>query len=97
MLKFFIAGAGFFKFSQATFAPLIKALFTQSGLDLGYGCWCHFNSDHFGHGRGEPVDGIDKMCKVLAQGYECTEMDSVGCDPYTVDYAKFYETLFTQA
>ena len=75
---------------SAKFAPLIKALFSQSGIDLGYGCWCHFNSDHFGHGKGEPVDAIDKMCKVLAQGYECVGMDTGGCDPYTVEYARRY-------
>lgn len=83
---------------NATFAPLIKALFSQSGLDLGYGCWCHFNTNgDFGHGKGEPVDGIDKMCKVLAHGYDCVGMDTGGCDPFAVEYGDISGQIFNLA
>jgi len=40
-----------------------------------YGCWCYFY-DNVGRGKGNPVDEIDAMCKVLGEGYECAMRDS---------------------
>jgi len=54
-----------------------------------YGCWCYFDEDH-GRGKGNPVDAIDEMCKVLADGYECAMRDAedegTTCIPWEVDY-----------
>jgi len=54
-----------------------------------YGCWCYFNDDH-GRGKGQPVDSIDEMCKVLHDGYECAmrdaEAEGATCVPWEIDY-----------
>ena len=54
-----------------------------------YGCWCYFY-DNVGRGKGNPVDEVDAMCKVLGEGYECAIRDSedegIDCTPWTVDY-----------
>jgi hypothetical protein len=54
-----------------------------------YGCWCYFDEDH-GRGKGNPIDAIDEMCKVLADGYECAMRDAedegTTCIPWEVDY-----------
>jgi len=55
-----------------------------------YGCWCYFGDDH-GRGKGQPIDAIDEMCKVLADGYECAmrdaENEGTTCVPWEVEYA----------
>ena len=40
-----------------------------------YGCWCYFGNN-WGKGRSIPQDGLDSICKVLHQGYECARMDN---------------------
>jgi len=54
-----------------------------------YGCWCYFY-DNVGRGKGNPVDEIDAMCKVLGEGYECAIRDSedegLDCTPWEIDY-----------
>jgi len=53
------------------------------------GCWCYFTDDH-GRGKGQPVDGLDEICKVLHDGYECAmrdaEEEGTTCVPWEVDY-----------
>jgi len=54
-----------------------------------YGCWCYFY-DNVGRGKGSPVDEVDAMCKMLAEGYECAIRDSeeegLDCVPWEVNY-----------
>lgn len=64
---------------------------SQSTIDAlnEYGCWCYFDDDH-GRGKGNAVDVIDEMCKVLHDGYECAMRDAedegTTCVPWEVDY-----------
>ena len=37
-----------------------------------YGCWCFFY-DGNGRGAGQPVDDFDRICKILADGYQSWE------------------------
>jgi hypothetical protein len=61
---------------------------TINGLNE-YGCWCYFYEDH-GRGKGQPVDAIDEMCKILHDGYECAMRDAedegTTCVPWEVVY-----------
>jgi hypothetical protein len=61
---------------------------TINGLNE-YGCWCYFYEDH-GRGKGQPVDAIDEMCKILSDGYECAMRDAedegTTCVPWEVTY-----------
>jgi len=54
-----------------------------------YGCWCYFDDDH-GRGKAQPADGIDSVCKVLHDGYDCAmldaENDGTSCTPWEVAY-----------
>lgn len=54
-----------------------------------YGCWCYFDDDH-GRGKSHPIDGIDELCKILHDGYECAMRDAedegTTCIPWEVDY-----------
>lgn len=54
-----------------------------------YACWCFFNDDH-GRGKGKALDGLDEVCKVLHDGYECAMRDAEEegrtCIPWEVDY-----------
>lgn len=47
-----------------------------------------------GKGRGSPVDNIDRICKVLADGYACAKIDSEekNCVPWEVDYVEGYNS-----
>jgi len=60
-----------------------------SNIRDGFGCWCYFDDDSY-QGRGNPLNDVDAMCKVLQQGYECFEMDDGGSciDPWDVPYAR---------
>ena len=56
----------------------------------GYGCWCYFY-DRIGSGAGQPVDEIDEICKVLADGYQCAMIDHENsggraCIPWEISY-----------
>ena len=59
-----------------------------------YGCWCYFSGEMRGKGRGSPVDNIDQICKVLADGYACAKIDSEreNCVPWEVDYVEGYNS-----
>ena len=50
-----------------------------------YGCWCFFDELH-GKGKSSPVDELDRLCMVLAEGYDCAMIDDEGCIPWEVDY-----------
>merc|ERR1712156_1402635 len=56
-----------------------------------YGCWCYFEDDH-GRGHGKPINGIDHICKKLADGYDCCMLDNEeltgndSCVPWEVRY-----------
>lgn len=56
-----------------------------------YGCWCYFEDDH-GRGHGKPINGIDHICKKLADGYDCCMLDfeeatgNDSCVPWEVQY-----------
>lgn len=39
-----------------------------------YGCWCYFDTDH-GRGKGQPINEVDGVCKVLHEGYDCAIID----------------------
>merc|ERR1711981_943845 len=41
-----------------------------------YACWCYFEEDH-GRGHGKPVNGVDYLCKKLADGYDCCMLDVI--------------------
>jgi len=45
---------------------------------LQYGCWCYIGTGNDGthRGRSTPVNAFDKVCRQLANGYECAEIDS---------------------
>lgn len=64
---------------------------TQSDMALinEYGCWCYFQNDH-SRAKGQPVDGIDVLCKRLHDGYTCAIMDSAdlgeSCTPWEIQY-----------
>jgi hypothetical protein len=72
--------------SLRTFADKIAAAIPA--LDE-YGCWCYF-AENVGRGKGQPVNEIDSMCKILHDGYECAIRDSEDegedCEPWTVPY-----------
>ena len=59
-----------------------------------YGCWCYFEGDMIGKGRGNPVDNIDQVCKTLSDGYACAKIDSgeADCVPWQVDYIEGYNS-----
>lgn len=66
-------------FAQYANVTVFKALNpTDFGLIQMYGCWCRFDhapdTTHV-HGRGPPVDELDKFCKTLNNGYECAIID----------------------
>ena len=80
----------------------ISSLFHSEDYNLlqkidGYGCWCFLLKEP-GHGKGDPVDELDKLCKILQDGYECVLIDSeefddeeeeeMFCDPWMVEYEK---------
>jgi len=56
-----------------------------------YACWCYFEDDH-GRGHGKPLNGIDHICKKLADGYDCCMVDAEAltgndsCVPWEVQY-----------
>jgi len=56
-----------------------------------YACWCYFEDDH-GRGHGKPLNGIDHICKKLADGYDCCMVDNEeltgndSCVPWQVRY-----------
>lgn len=64
---------------------------TQSDMALvnEYGCWCYFQNDHH-KGKGQPIDGIDTLCKRLHDGYTCAMIDGAAmgetCVPWEVTY-----------
>jgi len=65
-----------------------------------YGCWCYFQQDEhsINHGRGEPVDIFDSLCKRLQEMYECVVIDAEErgeqCHPWEVQYNIEDEYLF---
>jgi len=72
------------------------------GMMQNYGCWCSFDypeGTEKVHGRGAPVDEVDKYCKTLQNGYECAMMDHYDddlevstCTPWEVEYLSTFET-----
>jgi len=42
----------------------------------GYGCWCTLDSGFLG-GYGQPINGIDALCKDLVENYRCVEADAI--------------------
>jgi len=53
------------------------------------GCWCYFGDDS-GRGKGNPVDGLDHLCRVLHENYECAmrdaEAEGTTCIPWDQTY-----------
>jgi len=80
-------------FLDAQDAEVARAFSGQMGNTINglneYGCWCYFYEDH-GRGKGQPVDAIDEMCKILHDGYECAMRDAedegTTCVPWEVTY-----------
>lgn len=52
---------------RASTSPLLAAI-------NPYGCWCNFQ-DMPSPFKGEPVDAIDRACKVLQEGMRCIQID----------------------
>merc|ERR1712150_331806 len=50
-----------------------------------YGCWCYFEHDYI-KGRGKPKNDVDRFCKLLHDGYECSISDGCPSSPWDVDY-----------
>ena len=64
----------------------------------GYGCWCYFGSGGYGKGKSQPVDGLDSLCRMLHQGYECAMIDSENggdsaCEAYDLVYTPISPTM----
>ena len=55
-----------------------------------YGCWCYFY-DNVGRGAGQPVDYIDSVCKIMADGYQCAIVDSENSGCSCVPWEVYYE------
>lgn len=80
-------------FLDAQDADVARAFSGQMGNTINglneYGCWCYFYEDH-GRGKGQPIDAIDEMCKILHDGYECAMRDAedegTTCVPWEVSY-----------
>lgn len=57
-----------------------------------YGCWCFFQSEGHGKGKGQVQNVVDGICQVLHHGYSCIKMDAIdvddmlGCNPFTHSY-----------
>ena len=55
-----------------------------------YGCWCYFDPSDFNMGRGDPINGVDRLCRILHEGYKCAILDGKDegekCVPYEVQY-----------
>ena len=53
---------------------------------LNYGCWCYLESDGHGQGRGPVQNEVDRLCKLLHDGWECTNMDNSTCEAHVVEH-----------
>ena len=71
--------------SKPTSSKIRPQLRTFNGFEetllsdyLQYGCWCYMGTGNDGtrRGRSTPVNAFDKVCRQLANGYECAEIDS---------------------
>jgi len=53
-----------------------------------YGCWCRFEADTHGKGRGGAVDIYDGFCKLYHDAVTCLAMDyGAQCNPWEVTYS----------
>jgi len=43
-----------------------------------YGCWCR--GDNWLHGKGQPVDEFDEICRLQHHNYDCLLMEDPTCD-----------------
>ena len=68
---------------------------SDMGLIANYGCWCYFQ-DKVGLGKGKPVDDLDKICRVLHEGYECIILDQDEIDEPCVPWEVTYNSAFGQ-
>ena len=73
--------------------PILGPTFHQINQ---YGCWCYFDPTQFHLGKGLPINGVDRLCRTLLEGYKCAIFDSkieaetLGtseCVPYEVVYS----------
>ena len=48
-----------------------------------YGCWCFFEGDGVGNGKGSPKDFIDTECRDLHRAYTCAAAEIPGCEPWS--------------
>jgi len=49
-----------------------------------YGCWCRGGS--WNHGKGQPVDVFDGLCRQQHHNYDCLAMEDSTCDPTGILY-----------
>jgi len=47
-----------------------------------YGCWCFFDDNIIGNGKGLPRDFIDEECRSLHRAYTCAAAEIQGCIPW---------------
>jgi len=60
------------------------SLYANYNLE-SYGCWCR--SADWTHGKGQPVDVFDELCRQQHHNYDCLAMEDQHCDPTTVQYS----------
>lgn len=78
--------------------PNPETSLTRNGIDFGYsqqniqeyGCWCYLDSDGHGQGRGPAKNEVDRLCKQLHDGWECTNMDNSTCEAHVVEHEVEY-------
>lgn len=80
------------KTGNLTFGALRNGIDFGPSLDNinGYGCWCYFDEEDHGKGKGQPVNELDRLCRVLHDGYDCIEMDDPLCQAHTIEHEVEY-------
>jgi len=72
--------------SNATRSLVKNPFFNLHNLEQ-YGCWCRFDKNSHGSGRGQFVDPYDQLCEIHHHGVTCLAMDhGPSCNPWEVKY-----------
>jgi len=87
-----------FEEALRTYNPNPDQSLTRNGITFGthldnfknYGCWCYLDAEGHGQGRGPAVNEVDRLCKQLHDGWECTNMDNSTCEAHVVDHEVEY-------
>lgn len=72
--------------ANSTRSIIDNPFFNLANLEQ-YGCWCRFERDTHGTGRGLPVDPYDNICEIYHHGVTCLAMDhGKNCNPWEIQY-----------